>query len=89
MLKRLSFTLLLLSSMPALSSITAEIKDSPHAIKTLEIYKTIIEIPTVAGRGKVPEMAEYLANEFREVGFKDIQIIPKAETVGMIIGALF
>ena len=38
-------------------------------------------------------MAAHFANEFREVGFKDkdkdIQIIPKGETVGMIIGALF
>ena len=70
--------------MPALA---VSIKNSPHAIKTLEIYKTIIEIPSVAGRGKVPEMAAYLANEFREVGFKDedIQIIPKGETVGMIV----
>ena len=70
--------------MPALA---VSIKNSPHAIKTLEIYKTIIEIPTVAGRGKVPEMAAYLANEFREVGFKDedIQIIPIGETVGMIV----
>ena len=74
--------------MPALA---VSIKNSPHAIKTLEIYKTIIEIPTVAGRGKVPEMAAYLANEFHEVGFKDegIQIIPKGETVGLIIGAVF
>jgi carboxypeptidase PM20D1 len=40
------------------------IKDSSHAVKALKIYKTIIEIPTVAGRGKVPEMAAYLASEF-------------------------
>ena len=84
MIKTLSLTLLLLVSMPSLA---AELKDSPHAVKTLEIYKTIIEIPTVAGRGKVPAMAAYLAKEFREVGFKDadIQIIPLGETVGMIV----
>jgi hypothetical protein len=36
-------------------------------------------------------MTAYLANEFHEVGFKDedIQIIPKGETVGLIIGAFF
>jgi carboxypeptidase PM20D1 len=84
MIKILSLTLLLLASMPTLA---IGIKDSPHAVKALEIYKTIIEIPTVAGRGKVPEMAAYLASEFREVGFKneDIQIIPSGETVGMIV----
>lgn len=70
-----------------MSSFAAALKDSPHAVKTLEIYKTIIEIPTVAGRGKVPEMVEYLAKEFREVGFtdEDIQILPTGETAGMIV----
>ena len=62
-------------------------KKSPHAVKSLEIYKTIIGIPTFAGRGRVPEMAAYLASEFREVGFKedDIRNIPLGETVGMIV----
>jgi acetylornithine deacetylase/succinyl-diaminopimelate desuccinylase-like protein len=84
MIKNLSLTLLWLVSIP---SFAVGLKDSPHAVKTLEIYKTIIEIPTVAGRGKVPEMAAYLAKEFREVGFtdEDIQIIPLGETVGMIV----
>lgn len=84
MIKNLSLTILLLAYVPVLA---AGVKDSPHAIKTLEIYKTIIEIPTVAGRGKVPEMTAYLAKEFSEVGFKeeDIQIIPVGETVGMIV----
>jgi carboxypeptidase PM20D1 len=80
----ISFTILLLASMPTLA---VDVKDSPHALKSLEIYKTIIGMPTVAGRGKVPEMAAYLASEFREVGFKDedINIIPMGETVGMIV----
>jgi carboxypeptidase PM20D1 len=84
MIKNLSITILLLASMPTLA---LGAKDSPHAIKALEIYKTIVEIPTVAGRGKVPEMAAYLAKEFREVGFKDedIRIITSGETVGMIV----
>jgi acetylornithine deacetylase/succinyl-diaminopimelate desuccinylase-like protein len=84
MIKIISLVILLLASM---STLAIGAKDSPHAIKTLEIYKTIIEIPTVAGRGKVPEMATYLANEFREVGFseEDIQIIPKDETAGLIV----
>ena len=80
----LSLTILLLASMPTLA---VGVKDSPYALKSLTIYKTIIGMPTVAGRGKVPEMAAYLAGEFREVGFKeeDISIIPMGETVGMIV----
>lgn len=87
MIKTFLLPTLLLASMSTFSSIAVVIKDTPHAVKTLEIYKTIIEIPTVAGRGKVPEMAAYLASEFREVGFtdEDIQIIPKGETVAMIV----
>ena len=88
MIKVISLTILLLAAMP---SFAVGLKDTPHVIKALEIYKTIVANSTVAGRGKVPGMAAHLANEFREVGFKDedIQIIPKGETVGMIIGALF
>ncbi|MDO6718960.1 M20/M25/M40 family metallo-hydrolase [Psychrosphaera sp. 1_MG-2023] len=61
--------------------------DSNHAKKALEIYQTIIEIPTVAGRGNVPKMAKYLASEFTAAGFaaKDIQIIPKGETASLIV----
>jgi hypothetical protein len=84
MIKILPITILLLASMPTLA---VGAKESPQAIKALEIYKTIIEIPTIAGRGKVPEMAAYLAKEFREVDFKDeyIRIIPSGETIGMIV----
>jgi carboxypeptidase PM20D1 len=87
MIKTFLLPTLFLAPMSTFSSIAVAIKDSTHAVKTLEIYKTIIEIPTVAGRGKVPEMAAYLASEFRKVGFtdEDIQIIPKGETVGMIV----
>ena len=46
-------------------------KDTPHAKKTLEIYRKVISIPTVAGRGKVPEMANYLASQLRQAGFED------------------
>ncbi|MDC2889817.1 hypothetical protein [Psychrosphaera algicola] len=50
-------------------------------LKSPQIYQTIIEIPTVAGRGNVPKMAKYLASEFTAAGFaaKDIQIIPKGK----------
>ncbi|WP_299072695.1 M20/M25/M40 family metallo-hydrolase [uncultured Paraglaciecola sp.] len=79
MSKTLLLSLLMLSS---LSIQAAVLKDSHHAKKTLEIYRTIIGIPTVAGRGKVPEMAAYLAKELQQAGFKpeDVQIIPTGET---------
>jgi len=46
--------------------------------KAREIFAHSIEIPTVPGRGKVPELAAYLAGEFRAGGWaeSDIRIIP-------------
>lgn len=65
----------------------AGVEETDHAKKTLEIYTKVISIPTVEGRGKVPEMAQYLASEFKKAGFsdKDIQIIPKGETAALIV----
>ena len=64
---------------------------------TKQMFKTVIEIPTVLGRGKLPEMASYLAGEFRKAGFAeaDIKVMPyatsnddgtqKDETAGLIV----
>ncbi|MEO0398268.1 MAG: M20/M25/M40 family metallo-hydrolase [Pseudomonadota bacterium] len=50
----------------------------PYQQKALEIYRTAIGIPTVAGRAKTPALATYLADEFRDGGFpdEDIHILP-------------
>jgi acetylornithine deacetylase/succinyl-diaminopimelate desuccinylase-like protein len=46
--------------------------------KAREIFSKVISIPTELGRNKVPEMAEYLAGEFRAAGFPadDVNVIP-------------
>ena len=50
----------------------------PSDRKARAILEKVISIPTELGRGKVPEMAEYLAGEFRAAGFPadDVQLIP-------------
>ena len=55
--------------------------------KAREIYARIIAIPTVQGRGKVPEMAAYLASEFRAAGFpeQDVTIVPVGETAALVV----
>ena len=65
----------------------AEINNSEHARKTLEIYRHVIGIPTVAGRGKVPEMVGYLVGQLTEAGFKsgDIEVLPLGETAGLVV----
>jgi acetylornithine deacetylase/succinyl-diaminopimelate desuccinylase-like protein len=47
--------------------------DRWHA-KAVEIFRHAIEIPTVAGRGKVPELAQYLADEYKAAGWSDADI---------------
>lgn len=46
-------------------------KAGPFDAKAREIFAKVISIPTSAGLGKTPEMAEYLASEFRAAGFPD------------------
>lgn len=62
-------------------------KDSVHAKKSLEIYTKIVGMPTVAGRGQVPIMAEYLKSEFLSAGFEanDIKITSEGETVSLTV----
>jgi len=55
-----------------------------------EIYKTAVEIPTVAGRGQVPKLADYLAGKFRDAGWdeSDIHVLPYGSTGGEQTAAL-
>ena len=50
----------------------------PFDAKAREIFEKIISIPTSLGNRKVPEMAAYLAGEFRAAGFPaaDVTIVP-------------
>ncbi|PHQ68172.1 MAG: hypothetical protein COB92_00930 [Robiginitomaculum sp.] len=56
-------------------------------VKALEIYRTIIELRTAEGQGKVPEMAAYLANELKMAGFanEDVHILPTGETASLVV----
>jgi acetylornithine deacetylase/succinyl-diaminopimelate desuccinylase-like protein len=65
---------------PALAAPPAMSAADSAATKTM--FETVINIPTVLGRGKVPEMAEYLAGEFRKAGFPaaDVMVMPHDTT---------
>ena len=53
-------------------------KPGPVDAKAREIFAKVISIPTSLGNRKVPELAEYLAGEFRAAGFpaEDVTIVP-------------
>jgi acetylornithine deacetylase/succinyl-diaminopimelate desuccinylase-like protein len=50
----------------------------PFDAKAREIFEKVISIPSSIGNNKVPEVAEYLASEFRAAGFPaaDVTIVP-------------
>jgi acetylornithine deacetylase/succinyl-diaminopimelate desuccinylase-like protein len=49
---------------------------------TKAMFEHVVNIPTVLGRSKVPEMANYLADEYRKAGFPeaDVKVVPYATT---------
>ena len=48
--------------------------------KARDIYRTAVEIPTVAGRGQNPKLARYLADQLRAAGWadSDVHVLPYA-----------
>jgi acetylornithine deacetylase/succinyl-diaminopimelate desuccinylase-like protein len=62
----------------AMTVSAADAPRSPADQKAREIYARIISIPSQLGNGKVPEVAEYLAGEFRAAGFPadDVHVLP-------------
>jgi acetylornithine deacetylase/succinyl-diaminopimelate desuccinylase-like protein len=59
---------------------------SEHALKTFEIYKTIIEVDTSKTKGNTPKVARYLADELIAAGFpeEDIEILRKDDLAALI-----
>lgn len=57
-----------------------------HA-RTRAMFEHVIDIPTVIGRGRVPEMARYLADQYRAAGFpaEDIRVMPYDSTAALIV----
>ena len=58
--------------------------------EALEIFRDIISMRTAAGHGKVPAMAEYLAQRFRDAGIdeEDIEVIPMVVSNGEEVASL-
>ena len=88
---RFSFGLAGLLVGAACVAATAPSSRGPFDVKAREIFAKVISIPTSVGLRKVPELAEYLAGEFRAAGFpaEDITIVPfklpADETASLIV----
>jgi acetylornithine deacetylase/succinyl-diaminopimelate desuccinylase-like protein len=62
----------------------------PWKAKALEIYRHAIEVPTVEGRGRVPELAQWLADQYKAGGWADadIHVLPYDGNAGNHTAAL-
>jgi carboxypeptidase PM20D1 len=63
-----------------------EDSSSEHARKTMEIYRTIVEVDTSKETGNTPKVARYLADELRAAGFPgdDIEIVRKGDLASLV-----
>lgn len=77
--------LLALLLLPAMAAAQPD-RNSEHAQKTFEIYRTIIEVDTSKTTGNTPFVAKYLADELVAAGFpqEDVEIIPVGNTAALV-----
>ena len=60
---------------------------SEHALKTFEIYRTIIEVDTSKTRGNTPRVARYLADELIAAGFPpgDVEVVRLDDLAALVV----
>jgi carboxypeptidase PM20D1 len=85
MIRSALFTIILAMGHPAAYS---QPKSSDYSAdyqrSALETYRHIISIRSAAGHGRVPEVANYLADQFRDGGFADadVHVLPQTLSSG-------
>ena len=71
-----------------LLSLNAEGEEpSKHALKTFEIFKTIIEVDTSKTKGNTPRVARYLADELIAAGFprEDVEVVLLDDLAALVV----
>jgi carboxypeptidase PM20D1 len=78
--------LLPVARIPVLWAAAGEDERGEHAQKTLEIYRTIVEVDTSKNTGNTPRVARYLADELLAAGFaeEDVRIVPRGDFATLI-----
>ena len=78
-------TALLIATFASTISI-AQDRNSEHARRTLEIYRTIVEVETAKNLGNVPQVANYLRDQLVDGGIPsaDVEVVPIGETAVLI-----
>lgn len=78
--------LLMIAAAPALMFADDDVRNSAHARKTFEIYKTIVEVDTSKGTGNTPAVAHYLADALIAAGFprSDVEVLRLHDTAALV-----
>jgi len=69
---------LIFASLPVMAAPVAANSLSPERHRaTHDMFEHLVNIPTVFGRGKVPALAEYLAEQYKAAGFpaEDVRVV--------------
>jgi acetylornithine deacetylase/succinyl-diaminopimelate desuccinylase-like protein len=59
--------------------------DADRRASERDLYRKVLGIPTVAGRGEMPRLVKLLSGEFRKAGITDITVKPYDNTEAMIV----
>ena len=78
-------SLLLAAALSCAASAAAQPPSDPWHAKAREMYERAVEIPTVAGRGKMGELTAYLREQFRAGGIQDVRVLDHGDTQSMIV----
>ena len=71
-------------ALPVFAQVKSSDYTQDYQKTAVEIYRHIVSIRSAAGHGKVPEVANYLADRFRDGGFadEDIHVLPQTVSSG-------
>ena len=77
--------LLVFAGLVLAAAASAQAPADPWHAKGREMYEKAVEIPTVAGRGRMGELTSYLREQFVGAGISDVRIIEHGDTQSMIV----
>lgn len=73
------------AALAATAAASAQPPADPWHVKGREIYERAVEIPTVAGRGRMGELVAYLRGQYEAAGITDIRVMEHGATQSMIV----
>lgn len=73
--------------LPGTSLLAQSEKLTEHALKTFEIFRTIVEIDTSKTKGNTPRVAQFLADELIAAGFpeNDVEIVRRGDLAALVV----